>query len=105
MEQTAQKIAIKRKPTKIVSIVLALLLLTGSAFLLSKSVKEIIATVQLKQQLNSVKSDLKVLETRQGDLLQEKDKLENESYVQNYARGKHLLSKSEEQVFILPKGE
>ena len=60
---------------------------------------------QLKKELRLVESELESLETRQKELTLEKNKLEDPTYVQNYARGTHLLSKSEEQVFILPKGK
>ncbi|WZU01779.1 septum formation initiator family protein [Erysipelothrix sp. D19-032] len=45
------------------------------------------------------------LKDEQTTLNEEKARLEDPTYVQNYARGTHLLSKSGEQVFILPKGE
>lgn len=106
MGQTVTKTRIAKNPTiKIASIILGILIVSVSCLMLSKSAKELVSTFQLNQQLKSERSNLKVLETKQGELALEKAKLQDPTYVQNYARGKHLLSKSEEQVFILPKTE
>ncbi len=69
----------------------------------TKSVKEIVATYQLKQELKSVQSELETLNAEKASLTLEKERLNDPTYVENYARGTHLLSKDDEQVFILPK--
>ncbi|HEY4538208.1 MAG TPA: septum formation initiator family protein [Erysipelothrix sp.] len=101
------EIAINRshKSKKWLSFVVVSVLLLASVFFLSKTVKDVMTTFQLKQELKIVEKDLETLKTRQSELTLEKAKLEDPGYVQNYARGTHLLSKSEEQVFILPKGK
>ncbi|MDE8242016.1 hypothetical protein PT148_09130, partial [Erysipelothrix rhusiopathiae] len=43
-----------------------------SCLMLSKSAKELVSTFQLNQQLKSERSNLKVLETKQGELLLKK---------------------------------
>ena len=90
--------------SKVASIVAGLIGLALFTFFTSNSITEFVKTVQLNKELKLVESQLEVLETRQSELTLEKTKLEDPTYVQNYARGTHLLSKSEEQVFILPKG-
>ena len=90
--------------SKVASIVAGLIGLALFTFFMSNSITEFVKTVQLNKELKLVESQLEVLETRQSELTLEKTKLEDPTYVQNYARGTHLLSKSEEQVFILPKG-
>lgn len=92
------------KSKKWFSFVMVAALLLASVFFLSKTVKDVMTTFQLKQELKIVEQDLQTLKERQSELTLEKAKLEDPGYVQNYARGTHLLSKSEEQVFILPKG-
>ena len=101
------EIAINRtnKSKKWLSFIVVSVLLLASVFFLSKTVKDVMTTFQLKQELKIVEKDLETLKTRQSELTLEKAKLEDPGYVQNYARGTHLLSKSEEQVFILPKGK
>ncbi|CAM3699642.1 septum formation initiator family protein [Erysipelothrix urinaevulpis] len=79
--------------------------LTIFAFFMMNSVKELMTTFKLNQELKVVETEFETLTTRQNELTLEKTKLEDPTYVQNYARGTHLLSKSEEQVFILPKNK
>ena len=94
----------KSMSSKIASLAAGIIALALITFFMSNSISEFIKTVQLNKELKLVESQLEVLETRQSELTLEKTKLEDPTYVQNYARGTHLLSKSEEQVFILPKG-
>lgn len=86
------------------SLIVVLIGLGLLGFFMSNSISEIVKTFQLHKELKIVESQLETLETRQSELTLEKTKLQDPTYVQNYARGTHLLSKSEEQVFILPKG-
>ncbi|CAM4125512.1 septum formation initiator family protein [Erysipelothrix inopinata] len=87
------------------SIVLGVVVLAISILMLTKSVNEVILTVKLNKQLSSVKSELDGVKEKNKNLTSEKAKLEDPVYFENYARGTYLLSMSEEQVFILPKGE
>ena len=90
---------------KALSVVVLLGALAVSAVLLTSSVKEVLATARLNKELATAKEQLKNLESVNTTLESDKAKLEDTAYVQNYARGTQLLSKSDEQVFILPKGE
>ena len=106
MAQIAKKkIKITSPLVKIISTCLGVAVLAFSGYMLTKSVNELVTTAQLKQELNTVQSQLDTLKDEQTTLNEEKARLEDPTYVQNYARGTHLLSKSGEQVFILPKGE
>lgn len=67
--------------------------------------QEIMQSRALKAELRSSKKELGILQDEQTRLSLEKDKLTDPAYVENYARGKHLLSKDDEQVFVLPKGK
>lgn|SRR5699024_4929603 len=75
----------------------------ASVLMLSEAVKEIMKSSQTKKDLVLIEQEIKELEKDTEDLEGLKEKLSDSNYVQNYARGKHLMSKSEEQVFILPK--
>ncbi len=90
---------------KILSFVSVSLMLAVIGFFGTKSVKEIVATYQLKQELKSVQSELETLNAEKASLTLEKERLNDPTYVENYARGTHLLSKDDEQVFILPKAK
>lgn len=88
---------------KLATVVSASFMLAVIGFFGTNSVKEIMATYQLKQELKSVQSELEVLKVEQESLTREKENLSDPAYVENYARGTHLLSTKDEQVFILPK--
>ena len=102
-----RKLAKKKvsRANRITSMLIGLVGIVLTIVLFNSSAREIFTTFQLKKELRLVESELESLETRQKELTLEKNKLEDPTYVQNYARGTHLLSKSEEQVFILPKGK
>lgn len=59
----------------------------------------------LKADLRRAKVELNDLSKKKEALVLEEKKLTDPAYVENYARGTHRLSKDDEQVFILPKGE
>lgn len=86
--------------TKLVLSSFALLLIVAASF---SSFKQISTHFELKAEAKEIKIELRSLEEEQSNLALEKKKLSNPSYVENYARGTHLLSKNDEQVFILPK--
>ncbi|HZJ86993.1 MAG TPA: septum formation initiator family protein [Erysipelothrix sp.] len=82
---------------------LTLLFAIASIMLLSEAINEIKRASQTKKDLVIIENEIKEIEQETKDLEELKVKLSDSNYVQNYARGKHLMSKSEEQVFILPK--
>ena len=73
-----------------------------SVFMLYEVAKEIITTVQLQQQLAEVQNELQKVTDENDYLNSEKTKLQDPDYVENYARGKYMLSKDGEQIFHLP---
>ena len=97
----------KKPPTlkRLFRNVFSLVAVGVSVFLLNASVREWIKVYQSKQELNVLKSELSALNVEEEKLQGLKGKLSDPNYVQNYARGKHLMSKSDEQVFILPKAK
>jgi len=84
---------------------LTLALVVASVTLISGSIKEWSKNYKSKKQLAELQTELERLEEETVHLEGLKSKLSNSNYVQNYARGKHLMSKSDEQVFILPKAK
>ena len=103
MANAKNKKSSKPLSKKIISFVSVSLMLAVIGFFGTNSVKEIVATYQLKQELKSVQSELETLNAEKASLTLEKERLNDPTYVENYARGTHLLSKDDEQVFILPK--
>lgn len=90
--------------TGIVNMV-ALSFVVISMFFITDFFQEFSKASQTKKELVEIKYEIKMIETEKQDLEDLKAKLADSNYVQNYARGKHLMSKSEEQVFILPKAK
>lgn len=82
---------------------LCLAAICASVFMLYGVVKEIITTVQLQQQLAEVQNELQKVTDENDYLNSEKTKLQDPDYVENYARGKYMLSKDGEQIFNLPE--
>lgn len=74
-----------------------------SGFLLFRVGKEIYTTYTLNTQLNQAKVKYEQVQTENGYLTSEKDKLEDPNYVQSYARDNYMLSKDGEQIFYLPE--
>lgn len=105
MANAKTKKSVKPLPKKIISGVSALIMLVLIVVLSSNSIKELVATAQLKQELKSVQSELDTLKLENESLSMEKSKLSDPAYVENFARGTHLLSKDDDQVFILPKSK
>ncbi len=66
---------------------------------------EIVATVQLKGQLNQVSEQLENIEKEYDYLVEQKEKLLDPEYVKNYARSGFMLSKEGEQIFFLPQAD
>ena len=64
--------------------------------------KEVMMTVELKQQISRVQQELEELQKENEYLTLQRDKLEDPAYVQSYARGNFMLSKEGEQIFYLP---
>lgn len=87
------------------SFILGASVLALTAVLMSGTIKEIISTYKLTQQLNEVKVELEALTAQQRELSLTREKMLDPTYVQIYARGTHLLSTADEQVFVLPKAD
>lgn len=84
---------------------LTVAMVVASVYLVSSSVTEWTQNYKSKQELTQLQAELDSLGQETVELEGLKKKLSNADYVQNYARGKHLMSKSDEQVFVLPKAK
>lgn len=60
-------------------------------------------TVSLQKQLADIQIKLQEVEDQNKYLNNEKQKLQDPDYVENYARGNYMLSKDGEQIFYLPE--
>lgn len=76
-----------------------------ATYLLFQVSVEIVATIQLRSQLNQVSEQLENIEKEYEYLVEQKEKLLDPEYVKNYARSGFMLSKEGEQIFFLPQAE
>lgn len=83
--------------------VFSVVLVLVSVFLIQSSVKSWSKVSKSKQEIKILEAELLALDEEASNLEGLKSKLSDPNYVQNYARGKHLMTKSDEQVFVLPK--
>ncbi|MBP3399162.1 MAG: septum formation initiator family protein [Erysipelotrichaceae bacterium] len=64
--------------------------------------REVMNTMELKNQLDDVKQRLETIQAENEQLTSQQEKLQDPNYVQSYARGNYMLSKEGEQIFYLP---
>lgn len=83
--------------------IFSVVLVLVSVFLIQSSVKSWSKVSKSKQEIKILEAELLTLDEEASNLEGLKSKLSDPNYVQNYARGKHLMTKSDEQVFVLPK--
>ncbi|MDD6259108.1 MAG: septum formation initiator family protein [Erysipelotrichaceae bacterium] len=82
---------------------LCLLLIGISVYFLYAVGKEIVTTVTLQRQLAQVQEKLQEVKDENKYLTDQKEKLQDPDYVENYARGNYQLSKDGDQIFYLPE--
>jgi len=92
----------KRKLTPIMRL-LCLVFIGISAWLLYGVAKEVYTTVTLKSELAAVEDKLQEVQDENKRLTDQKEKLQDPDYMESYARGNYMLSKSGEQIFYLPE--
>lgn len=98
----ARKKKKRRKLTPFTKL-LCLLLVGISVYFLYAVGKEIVTTVTLQRQLAQVQEKLQEVKDENKYLTDQKEKLQDPDYVENYARGNYQLSKDGDQIFYLPE--
>ena len=94
-----------RKKRSMLAKFISLVVICFSLFMLYGVVKEVLTTMELKQQISRVEEELKTLQEENKYLTLQRDKHEDPAYVQSYARGSFMLSKEGEQIFYLPSDD
>lgn len=99
-----KKVTKKKRGKKLTPItkLLCLLVIAFSGYLLYSVGNEIATTIQLQKELAEVKEKLQEVQDENNFLNNEKAKLKDPDYIENYARGNYMLSKEGEQIFYLP---
>lgn len=95
----------KKLKNRFNSIVISLVLLTGTIILMIPVIEEIGNTLRLSETLKQVQAELVVLEQENNTLNEQKTKLLDPEYVKSYARANYMLTKEGEQIYYLPKDD
>lgn len=95
----------KKLKNRFNSIVISLVLLTGTIILMIPVIEEIGNTLRLSESLKQVQAELVVLEQENSTLNEQKTKLLDPEYVKSYARANYMLTKDGEQIYYLPKDD
>lgn len=82
--------------------VIGIILILISIYLLTGVVKDVYSMIELKQRSEVASQELEKLKAENAELISQKNKLEDDDYVQSYARGNYMFSKDGEQIFYLP---
>ncbi|MBQ6655224.1 MAG: septum formation initiator family protein [Erysipelotrichaceae bacterium] len=77
-------------------------MIAGIIYFVMNANREIRTTFSLRADLKVYEEQLKALEAERDSLVNQKEKLTDENYVSNVARGKYLFSKDNEQIYYFP---
>ena len=104
---TVRKKPAKKKRRKLTPIMklLCYAMIAFSLFLLYSAGQQLASTLSLQKELSEVQEKLQEIQDENMLLNEEKQKLQDPNYVQNYVRGKYMISKSDEQIFYLPEND
>lgn len=102
MAQAPTKKTKRRKFRGPVLRIISFVVIAVSCFMIYGVAREVMNTMELKNQLDDVKQRLETIQTENEQLTSQQEKLQDPNYVQSYARGNYMLSKEGEQIFYLP---
>lgn len=74
-----------------------------ACFLTYVSAKEVITTVQLKQDIAKTQAEVEDLEVQREDLENQQRLFEDPEYVKRYARGKYMFTSDGETLYKFPE--
>lgn len=83
-------------------IIWTIVLMLASCGFIYQIGKDVITTIQLKQEIASRDEQIQSIKDQIAQLEEEKENLGNPEYVKRFARGKYMVSKEGEQLFKLP---
>lgn len=94
----------RRKATPITKLI-CVMALGLTCFFLFSFVKELSTTYRLQKEVAEVQAKLQEMQDQNESLNKEKMKLQDPDYIGNFARGKYMISKQGEQIFVLPSDD
>ena len=90
------------KKGALAKLIIGTLMIGGIIFFVVQINKEVNTTFSLLADLRDAEEQLKQLQQEKEYLINQKEKLNDENYIESVARGKYLITKEGEQVFVLP---
>lgn len=95
----------KKRMKPIFTFLICIVLLGASVFFIYNTIKEGVTTYTLQVDISQAKKELEALQAENESLADQKEKLQDTNYVENYARGEFMITKEGEQVYHLPATE
>ncbi|MGI6607758.1 MAG: septum formation initiator family protein [Erysipelotrichaceae bacterium] len=99
----------KKKRTKksnplgiILKILISAVMIVFIVFMYLQMTREIKTTFSLLGDVKETEKEIAKLEAEKESLESQKEKLTDENYVSSVARGKYLITKENEQIYVLP---
>lgn len=84
------------------TLIISLVLLLISGYFLINVFQETRITYSLLVDINEAKKEYESLKAESEQLVNQRDKLQDPNYVENYARGEYLITKEGEAIYHLP---
>ena len=81
---------------------ISVLMICGMIYMYYQMTREIKTTFSLLSDVKESEKELAQLEAEKESLELQKEKLTDENYVSSVARGKYLITKENEQIYVLP---
>ena len=100
IKMPTKKKQVKTKKNR--GIIWTIVLMLASCGFIYQIGKDVITTIQLKQEIASRDEQIQSIKDQIAQLEEEKENLGNPEYVKRFARGKYMVSKEGEQLFKLP---
>ena len=93
----------KSKPLgKFIKFLISVLMIFVMIYMYYQMTKEIKTTFSLLRDVKESEKEIAKLEAEKESLELQKEKLTDENYVSSVARGKYLITKENEQIYVLP---
>ncbi|HPX31911.1 MAG TPA: septum formation initiator family protein [Erysipelotrichaceae bacterium] len=87
---------------KFLRVFISVLMICGMIYMYYQMTREIKTTFSLLSDVKESEKELAQLEAEKESLELQKEKLTDENYVSSVARGKYLITKENEQIYVLP---
>ncbi|MDI9540729.1 MAG: septum formation initiator family protein [Bacillota bacterium] len=87
---------------KFVRILIGMVMIAAIVYMYLQMGKEIKTTFSLHGDVKESEKEIAKLEAEKESLQMQKEKLTDENYVSSVARGKYLITKENEQIYVLP---